>query len=268
MQQSLTRFNKISLVLGFAFLYVPILILIVYSFNESKLVTVWGGFSLKWYPELFKTKGLWDATKTTLWLAIFTSTFAVILGTMTAFALVKFKRFRGRVLFSGITYAPMVIPEIIMGTSLALTFLALNISKGFFTILLAHITFTMCYVTVVIQSRLIGFDRHIEEAAMDLGADRFKTFLYITLPMIMPGIVSGWLLSFTLSLDDLIIATFTTGPGATTLPIWIYSKARLGISPNINALSTIIIGVVATVVLLVTLYAQHKEKKEKQIDPS
>ena len=264
MKQTLTRFNKISLVIGFAFLYIPILILIVYSFNESKLVTVWGGFSFKWYPELFKTKGLWDAAKITLWLAVLTSTFAVVLGTMTAFALVKFKRFRGRVLFSGITYAPMVMPEIIMGTSLALTFLALNFSKGFLTILLAHITFTMCYVTVVIQSRLIGFDRHIEEAAMDLGADRFKTFIYITLPMIMPAIVSGWLLSFTLSLDDLIIATFTTGPGATTLPIWIYSKARLGISPNINALSTIIIGVVATAVFLITLYSHHKEQVDKR----
>ena len=264
MRQSLTHFNKISLIIGFAFLYIPMLVLIIYSFNESKLVTVWSGFSLKWYPELFKTKGLWEAAKITLWLAIFTSTFSVILGTMTAFALVKFKHFRGKMLFSSITYAPMVMPEIIMGTSLALAFLAMNFSKGFFTILLAHITFTMCYVTVVVQSRLIGFDRHIEEAAMDLGADRFKTFIYITLPMIMPGVVSGWLLSFTLSLDDLIIATFTTGPGATTLPLWIYSKARLGISPNINALSTIIIGIVATIAFLVTLYSHHKEQREKR----
>lgn len=264
MKLTLTRFNKISLVIGFAFLYIPILILIAYSFNESKLVTVWGGFSLKWYPELFRTAGLWDAAKNTLWLAVLTSTFSVVLGTMTAFALVKFKHFRGRLLFSGITYAPMVMPEIIMGSSLALTFLALNISKDFWTILLAHITFTMCYVTVVIQSRLIGFDRHIEEAAMDLGADRFKTFIYITLPMISPAIISGWLLSFTLSLDDLIIATFTTGPGATTLPIWLYSKARLGISPNINALSTIIIGVIATIVFLITLYSHHKEKSEQK----
>ncbi len=264
MRQALTRFNKISLIIGFAFLYIPMLVLVIYSFNESKLVTVWSGFSFKWYPELFKTKGLWEAAKITLWLAVFTSTFSVILGTMTAFALVKFKHFKGKMLFSSITYAPMVMPEIIMGTSLALAFLAMNLSKGFFTILLAHITFTMCYVTVVVQSRLIGFDRHIEEAAMDLGADRFKTFIYITLPMIMPGVISGWLLSFTLSLDDLIIATFTTGPGATTLPLWIYSKARLGISPNINALSTIIIGIVATITFLFTLYSHHKEQREKR----
>lgn len=260
MTNKLTPLNWFALIIGFIFLYLPILIVMFYSFNESKLVTVWSGFSLKWYPELFRTSGLWSAAKNTLILATLTSTFAVILGTMAAFVLVKFKHFKGKLLFSGITYAPMVMPEIIMGTSLALTFIALNINRNFFTMLLAHITFTMCYVTVVIQSRLIGFDRHIEEAAMDLGADRFKTFIYITLPMIMPAIISGWLLSFTLSLDDLIIATFTTGPGATTLPMWIYSKARLGVSPNINALSTIIIGIVATIVFLITLYNLYKDR--------
>lgn len=267
MKKKMTALNWTALILGLLFLYIPIILVIVYSFNESKLVTVWSGFSTKWYSDLFQQDGIWAATKTSLLLAMGTSTFAVILGTMAAFALVKFRRFRGKTLFSGIAYAPMVMPEIIMGSSLGLTFVALKFSTGFFTMMIAHITFTMCYVVVVVQSRLTGFDRHIEEAAMDLGADGIRTFFYITLPMIFPAIVSGWLLSFTLSLDDLVIATFTTGPGGTTLPIWIYSKARLGVSPNINALSTIMIGIVATLVFIVTLInhflAKRREEDEK-----
>ncbi|MDG9729663.1 ABC transporter permease [Ignatzschineria sp. RMDPL8A] len=265
MTKKMTVMNWIALIGGLLFLYIPIFLVIVYSFNESKLVTVWGGFSTKWYPDLFKQAGIWEAAKTSLLLGFFSSTFAVILGTMAAFALVKFRRFRGKTLFSGIAYAPMVMPEIIMGSSLGLTFVALNINTGFLTMMIAHITFTMCYVIVVVQSRLTGFDRHIEEAAMDLGADGVRTFFYITLPMILPGVLAAWLLSFTLSLDDLIIATFTTGPGATTLPIWIYSKARLGVSPNINALSTIMIGIIATGVFLVTMI-NHRIEKNRYLD--
>lgn len=253
------------LILGLLFLYIPIILVIFYSFNASKLVTVWGGFSTKWYPDLFSQKDIWRATKTSLLLAFLSSTFAVILGTLTAFALVKFKRFRGKMLLSGMAYAPMVMPEIILGSSLGLTFVSLSIHTGFITMLIAHITFTLCFVVVVVSSRLTGYDRHIEEAAMDLGADRVKTFFYITLPMILPGVIAAWLLSFTLSLDDFIIATFTTGPGATTLPIWIYSKVRLGVSPNINALSTIMIGIVATGVFIATLI-NHRLEKRKHLD--
>ena len=219
----LTLFNKTSLILGFAFLYIPIIILIIFSFNESKLVTVWGGFSTKWYGELMSNQGIKDAAWVTLKVAFTSSTIATFLGTIAGLVMAKFGRFRGRTLFSGMIYAPMVMPEVIIGLSLLLMFVALSINRGVMTVTLAHITFSMCYVAVVVQSRMSSYDDSINEAALDLGCTPFKTFILITLPIIMPAVISGWLLSFTLSLDDLVIASFTSGPGSTTLPMKIYS---------------------------------------------
>jgi putrescine transport system permease protein len=241
----LTLFNKTSLILGFAFLYIPIIILIIFSFNESKLVTVWGGFSTKWYGELMSNQGIKDAAWVTLKVAFTSSTIATFLGTIAGLVMAKFGRFRGRTLFSGMIYAPMVMPEVIIGLSLLLMFVALSIDRGVMTVTLAHITFSMCYVAVVVQSRMSSYDDSINEAALDLGCTPFKTFILITLPIIMPAVISGWLLSFTLSLDDLVIASFTSGPGSTTLPMKIYSMVRLGVTPEINAVSTILVGLVA-----------------------
>ncbi|HEY9164147.1 MAG TPA: ABC transporter permease subunit [Magnetovibrio sp.] len=252
-------FNKISLVVGFAFLYVPILLLVVYSFNESRLVTVWAGFSTKWYGELLQNDGIMNAAGVTLKVAFMTSTLSTILGTMAGFSMSRFGRFRGRTLFNGMIYAPLVMPEVITGLSLLLMFVAISLDRGMMTITLAHTTFSMCYVAVVIQSRLTSFDRSIEEAAMDLGCTPLKTFFVITLPVIFPAVASGWLLSFTLSLDDLVIASFTTGPGATTLPMKIYSMVRLGVTPEINAVSTILIGIVAAGVLIASLLHKRSE---------
>jgi putrescine transport system permease protein len=216
MNATWSRFNITSIVLGFAFLYLPIVLLVVFSFNESKLVTVWGGFSTKWYVSLFHNQGLMDATWVTARVAVISATVATVLGTLAALTLTRYTRFKGRTLFSGMVFAPLVMPEVITGLSLLLLFVAVGLDRGFVTVTLAHITLTMCFVAVVVQSRLITFDRSLEEAAMDLGAPPVKTFFQITLPVIMPAIVSGWMLAFTLSLDDLVIASFTSGPGATT----------------------------------------------------
>jgi len=257
-------FNKFSLVLGFAFLYVPILLLIIYSFNESRLVTVWAGFSTKWYGALLQNDGIMNAAAVTLKVALISSTLATIFGTMAGFSMVRFGRFRGRTLFNGMIYAPLVMPEVITGLSLLLMFVAISFDRGMWTITLAHTTFSMCYVAVVIQARLSSFDRSIEEAAMDLGCTPLKTFFVITLPVILPGVLSGWLLSFTLSLDDLVIASFTTGPGATTLPMKIYSMVRLGVTPEINAISTILIGIVAVGVLITSIAHKQREDQRKK----
>ncbi|HXH04163.1 MAG TPA: ABC transporter permease subunit [Candidatus Competibacteraceae bacterium] len=261
MNKGLSWFNLVSLVLGMTFLYLPIVLLVIYSFNESRLVTVWGGFSTKWYAALLANEGLLNAAWVTLRVAFVSSTIAVMLGTLAALMLSRFGAFRGRTLFSGMIYAPLVMPEVITGLSMLLMFVALGLDRGFMTLTIAHITFTMCYVAVVVQSRLAGFDRSIEEAAMDLGATPARTFFYITLPMILPGIVSGWLLSFTLSLDDLVISSFTTGPGATTLPMKIYSQVRLGVTPEINAVSTLLIGIVASGVLVASLLNKYQERQ-------
>lgn len=253
MNRNLSAINVTSLILGFSFLYIPIFLLVLYSFNDSRLVTVWSGFSTKWYVALLENDGIIDASWVTLKVAVVSSTVATILGTMAGFSLVRFGRFRGRTLFSGMIYAPLVMPEVITGLSLLLMFVALSLDRGFLTISLAHITFSMCYVAVVVQSRLSSFDRSLDEAAMDLGCPPLKAFLLVTLPIIMPAILSGWLLSFTLSLDDLVIASFTSGPGATTLPMKIYSQMRLGVTPEINAVSTILIGIVATGVFVASL---------------
>jgi len=255
-----TWFNATSLTFGFAFLYLPILLLMIFSFNESKLVTVWGGFSTKWYGELMQNQAMLDAAWVTLRVAFFSATLAAILGTMAALVLIRAGRFRGRTLFSGMIYAPLVMPEVITGLSLLLLFISLNIDRGMFTVILAHTTFSMCYVAVVVSSRLVTFDQSLEEAALDLGASPLDAFFSVTLPIIAPAVVAGWLLAFTLSLDDLVIASFNTGPGATTLPIKIYSAVRLGLSPEINALSTILIAIVTVGVIIASVMDKRMAK--------
>ncbi|MCL6285814.1 ABC transporter permease subunit [Ruegeria sp. 2012CJ41-6] len=249
----LSWFNVVSLTLGFAFLYLPMVILILFSFNESKLVTVWAGFSTKWYGELLQNEAFLDAAWVTLRVAVFSSTIATVLGTMAAYVLVRGGRFFGRTLFSGMIYAPLVMPEVITGLSLLLLFIGIGLDRGIFTIVLAHTTFSMCYVSVVVSSRLVTFDRSLEEAALDLGCSPAEAFRLVTLPIIAPAVISGWLLAFTLSLDDLVIASFTSGPSSTTLPIKIFSSVRLGVSPEINALSTLMIAIVAVGVIIASL---------------
>ena len=246
-----TWFNATSLTFGFVFLYVPILLLMLYSFNESKLVTVWGGFSTKWYGELMQNEAMLSAAWVTLQVAFFSATLAAVLGTMAAMVLVRAGRVKGRTLFSGMVYAPLVMPEVIIGLSLLLLFVAMQGligwpgSRGILTIIIAHSTFGAAYAAVVIQSRLVDMDLSIEEAAQDLGAKPVRVFFDVTLPVIAPSLVSAWLLAFTLSLDDLVVASFVSGPGASTLPMVIFSKVRLGVTPEINALATLLIGAVA-----------------------
>lgn len=258
-------FNATSIALGFAFLYIPILLLVIYSFNESKLVTVWGGWSTKWYGSLLENDGLMSAAWVTLRVGIISATLSTILGTLAAIVLVRMGPFRGRTLFSGLIFAPLVMPEVITGLSLLLLFVALELDRGFWTVVLAHATFSMCFAAVVVQARLIDFDKSVEEAAMDLGATPAETFFQVTLPIIAPSVISAWLLSFTLSLDDLVIASFTTGPGATTLPMKIYSQVRLGVTPEINAVSTIMIGFVTLGVIAASIATrQSAERKERE----
>ncbi|MEX0310662.1 MAG: ABC transporter permease [Tateyamaria sp.] len=260
----LSPFNVVSLTLGFVFLYVPMLILVIYSFNASKLVTVWAGFSTKWYGELLSNEAFLDAAWVTLRVAVISSTIATVLGTMAAYVLVRGGRFFGRTLFSGMIYAPLVMPEVITGLSLLLLFIGLGLDRGVFTIVLAHTTFSMCFVSVVVSSRLVTFDRSLEEAALDLGASAFDAFRLVTLPIIAPAVISGWLLAFTLSLDDLVIASFTSGPSATTLPMKIWSSVRLGVSPEINALSTILIGLVTIGVIAASLASKQAALRAKR----
>ena len=252
-----SAFNLVSLTLGFAFLYIPMVVLVVYSFNASKLVTVWAGFSTKWYGELLRDEAFLDAAWVTLKVGVFSSTIATVLGTMAAYALVRRGAFAGRTLFSGMIYAPLVMPEVITGLSLLLLFIAIGLDRGVLTIVLAHTTFSMCYVSVVVSSRLVSFDQSLEEAALDLGATPFQAFRLVTLPIIAPAVIAGWLLAFTLSLDDLVIASFAAGPSATTLPIKIFSSVRLGVSPEINALSTIIIAIVTVGVITASLISKR-----------
>ena len=254
----LSGFNVVSLTLGLAFLYIPILILVIYSFNASRLVTVWGGWSTKWYGEVLSDEAFLDAAWVTLRVAFFSSTVATILGTMAAYAMVRRGRFFGRTLFSGMIYAPLVMPEVITGLSLLLLFIAIGLDRGVFTIVLAHTTFSMCFVSVVVSSRLASFDQSLEEAARDLGCTPYQAFRTVTLPIIAPGVIAGWLLAFTLSLDDLVIASFASGPSATTLPIKIFSSVRLGVSPEINALSTIIIALVTLGVLVASIVSKRQ----------
>ena len=266
MRKGLSAFNVTSLVLGFTFLYLPIVLLVIYSFNASRLVTVWAGFSTHWYVQLLQNEQLLDAAWVTLRVALLSASIATVLGTMAAIALTRYGRFRGRLMFSGMIYAPLVMPEVITGLSLLLLFVAIGIDRGFWTITLAHITFTMCFVCVVVQSRLVTFDRSLEEAALDLGCPPLKTFFVVTLPIILPAVVSGWMLAFTLSLDDLVIASFTTGPGATTLPMRIYSQVRLGVTPEINAVCTILIGIVTVVVIAASIITKRQEVERQRAE--
>jgi putrescine transport system permease protein len=266
----LTWFNVTSLTFGFAFLYLPMVLLVIYSFNESKLVTVWAGFSTRWYGELLRNEAFLDAAWVTIQVAFVSSTIATILGTMGAYVIVRAGRFTGRTLFSGMIYAPLVMPEVITGLSLLLLFIGIGLDRGMFTIILAHTTFSMCYVSVVVSSRLVTFDRSLEEAALDLGCSPMQAFRLVTLPIIAPAVVAGWLLAFTLSLDDLVIASFTAGPSATTLPIKIWSSIRLGVSPEINALSTLLIAVVSVGVITASIVtkraALRQEAEERAAD--
>jgi putrescine transport system permease protein len=264
MSNRFSWFNATSLTLGFAFLYLPILILVIYSFNESKLVTVWAGFSTKWYGEIWHNQGFRDAAVVTLKVALLSSTLATILGTMAAYVLVRGGRFMGRTLFSGMIYAPLVVPDVITGLSLLLLFISIGMDRGVTTIVLAHGTFAMCYVSVVVSSRLVSFDRSLEEAALDLGCSPWDAFRSVTLPIIAPAVISGWLLAFTLSLDDLVIASFASGPGATTLPMKIFSQVRLGVSPEINALSTILIGIVTVGVVTSSLMSKRATVRRRR----
>jgi putrescine transport system permease protein len=244
-------FLRGSLLVGFLFLYLPIALLIFFSFNSVRSITVWGGFSTHWYGELFRNEQLLSAAWLSVQIAFVTACGAVVLGTLAGMLLARFGAFRGRALFSGMISAPLVMPEVILGLSLLLLFVSLEqlvgwpAGRGMTTIVLAHITFTMAFVAVVVQSRLSSLDSSLEEAAMDLGARPAKVFFVITLPIIAPAIVSGWLLAFTLSLDDLVITSFVSGPGSTTLPMVVFSSVRLGVSPQINALATIVVTIVA-----------------------
>ena len=254
--KALTRpspFNMVSLALGFAFLYLPLVILIIYSFNASRLVTVWGGWSTRWYSEFFNDRAMLDAAWMSLRVGAVSATAATVLGTLAAIALSRGAAFRGRTLFSGMLYAPLVMPEVITGLSLLLLFVGLNAERGFWTVTIAHTTLTMCFVATVVQSRLSALDRSLEEAAMDLGCSPARAFVAVTLPLILPSIAAGWMLAFTLSLDDLVIASFTTGPGSATLPIRIYSEVRLGVKPEINAICTLIIAAIALVIVAASL---------------
>ncbi|HPF27586.1 MAG TPA: ABC transporter permease subunit [Steroidobacteraceae bacterium] len=270
-------FQKSALWLGFAFLYIPIISMIVFSFNNSRLVTVWDSANsptLTWYGKLFQNDQIMGAAWISIQVAAMSATVAVILGTLAGLVLARFGPFRGRAMLSGMTTAPLVMPEVITGLSMLLLFVALeqlfdklfgwSFGRGMITITIAHITFTMAYVTVVVQSRLASFDDSMEEAAMDLGARPAKVFMKITVPLIMPAILSGWLLAFTLSWDDVVIAQFNAGPGSNTLPMVIFSKVRLGVSPEVNALATIMVLIVGAGVVLSAIYMRRAEKRRKR----
>ena len=255
------------LAFGFAFFYVPILSMIVYSFNASRLATVWGGFSTKWYVSLWSNDKVIDALILSLKIALVSATLATILGTMAAIALVRMGKFRGRTLFSGLVTAPLIMPEVITGVSSLIFFLLLAqwigwpAQRGFTTITLAHITFSMVFVTTIVQARLLQFDRAIEEAAMDLGSKPWQVLFDVTLPVISPAVLSGWLLAFTISLDDVVITSFTTGPGSTTLPLLIWSKVKLGVTPDINALATLMVLAVGVGVVIAGIVMNRAEAR-------
>jgi putrescine transport system permease protein len=266
-RRGISSFNIASLVLGLAFLYLPIVILVIYSFNASRLVTVWGGWSLRWYHEFFNDSAMIEAAWMSLRVAAASATIATLLGTLAAVALSRGERFTGRTLFSGMLYAPLVMPEVISGLSLLLLFVALDAERGFWTVTIAHTTLTMCFVAVVVQSRLGSLDKTLEEAAMDLGCDPARAFLAVTLPLIVPAIAAGWMLAFTLSLDDLVIASFTTGPGSATLPIRIYSEVRLGVKPEINAICTLVIGLIAVLIIVASLASKLSNARGESAAP-
>jgi putrescine transport system permease protein len=265
--RSLSPFNAVSLALGLAFLYLPIVILVIYSFNASQLVEVWGGWSLRWYAQFFHDRAMIEAALMSFRVAATSATLAALLGTLAAVALSRGERFKGRTLFSGMLYAPLVMPEVITGLSLLLLFVALDAERGFWTVTIAHTTLTMCFVAVVVQSRLGALDRSLEEAAMDLGCDPLRAFVAVTLPLIAPAIAAGWMLAFTLSLDDLVIATFTTGPGTETLPIRIYSEVKLGVKPEINAICALVIGLITLIIVIASLASKLQSARGESAAP-
>ena len=266
--QRLGTFSISSLVIGFGFLYIPMLILVIYSFNASRLVTVWAGFSTKWYVELFQDQQLLDAAWMSLKIAFLTACMSLVMGMLASLALVRLGRFRGKMSFAGMITAPLVMPEVITGLSLLLLFVAMEKSfgwpggRGMLTIWIAHVTFSTAFVTVILSSRLKEIDQSLEEAGMDLGASPLKVFFVITIPIITPALLAAWLLAFTLSLDDLVIASFVSGPGSTTLPMKVFSSVRLGISPKINALASIIIALVTLGVLTAGWIVRGWERKK------
>ncbi|ADW74111.1 MULTISPECIES: putrescine ABC transporter permease PotI [Rahnella] len=258
------------LVLGFTFLYAPMLMLVIYSFNSSKLVTVWAGWSTRWYTQLFHDSAMINAVGMSLSIATAAATMAVVVGTLAAVVMVRFRRFRGSTGFAFMLTAPLVMPDVITGLALLLLFVAMGhtfgwpAERGMFTIWLAHVTFCSAYVAVVVSARLRELDRSIEEAAMDLGAPPLKVFFIITLPMILPALISGWLLAFTLSLDDLVIASFVAGPGATTLPMLVFASVRMGVNPEINALATLILLVVGIIGMIAWWFMSRAEKQRRK----
>ena len=270
MNKPRSTFLLTVLCFGYAFLYIPIVMVMVYSFNDSRIVSVWGGFSLRWYASLLENRQLIEAALLSLRIAFTSATVATALGALAGIALARIRRFRGRILFSGMIAAPLVMPEVITGLSLLLLFVSLQDfigwpgGRGAMTITISHITFAMAYVAVIVQSRLASMDESLEEAAMDLGGRPFQVMFDITLPIIAPAMLSGWLLAFTLSLDDLVIASFVSGPGASTLPMWIFSKVRLGVTPDINALATIIITTVSLGVLIAGLVMLRQDRQQRQ----
>ncbi|WP_107884296.1 ABC transporter permease subunit [Neisseria elongata] len=275
-KQKLSWFLKAMLFLGLAFLYIPLIVLVVYSFNDSKLVTIWGGFSTKWYAKLLNNDQILEAAWLSLRIAVISSLAATVLGTLAGYALARIKRFRGSTLFAGMVSAPMVMPDVITGLSMLLLIIQVqtmlqgifgntsSFGNGFFTIFLGHATLCMAYITVVIRARLAELDQSLEEAAMDLGARPLKIFFVITLPLIMPAIVSGFLLGVTLSLDDLVITSFLSGPGSSTLPQVIFSKIKLGLDPQMNVLATIIIAIVGTLVIIMNWYMMRQTTRRER----
>ena len=275
-KQNLSWFLKAMLFLGLAFLYIPLIVLVVYSFNDSKLVTIWGGFSTKWYAKLLNNDQILEAAWLSLRIAVVSSLAATVLGTLAGYALARIKRFRGSTLFAGMVSAPMVMPDVITGLSMLLLIIQVqtmlqgifgntsSFGNGFFTIFLGHATLCMAYITVVIRARLAELDQSLEEAAMDLGARPLKIFFVITLPLIMPAIVSGFLLGVTLSLDDLVITSFLSGPGSSTLPQVIFSKIKLGLDPQMNVLATIIIAIVGTLVIIMNWYMMRQTTRRER----
>ncbi|WP_459207440.1 ABC transporter permease subunit [Pseudomonas sp. MLB6B] len=263
-------FSKLMLVLGLVFIYLPMVILVIYSFNASKLVTVWGGWSVKWYVGLLDNTQLMGSVMRSLEIALYTAVAAVALGTLAAFVLTRITRFKGRTLFGGLVTAPLVMPEVITGLSLLLLFVAMAQmigwpqERGIVTIWIAHTTFCAAYVAVVVSARLRELDLSIEEAAMDLGARPWKVFLLITIPMIAPSLAAGGMMSFALSLDDLVLASFVSGPGSTTLPMEVFSAVRLGVKPEINAVASLILLSVSLVTFLVWYFSRQAEERRRK----
>jgi len=259
MSRRRTPVGLIGLALGLAFLYVPLALVVIYSFNASRLVTVWGGFSLRWYGEMLSNGALLEAAGVSIAVAMLSASLALLVGLLVGMVLARLSRFPGRTAFSGLAHVPLVLPEVITGLGLLLLFVTLDWDRGFLTIVIAHATLSAAYVGILVHARLVDFDRALEEAAMDLGATPLGTFRQVTLPLIMPTLIAGWLLAFTLSLDDLVIASFVSGPGATTLPMRLYSQMRLGVTPEINAASTVMIAVVGLAVIAASLLQKRRQ---------